>query len=104
MGGMSYTRCLVTGLCMLLGESLISWKSKNQDLVSKSSAEVEYQQCLMLSSRSYGFMDYLQILDFLNLILLSMMIIQVLFRLLLIQFFMRGPNTSKQIVIIYEKL
>ncbi|XP_049391406.1 uncharacterized mitochondrial protein AtMg00810-like [Solanum stenotomum] len=36
------TRRLVSGWCMFLGESLISWKSKKQDRVSKSSTEVEF--------------------------------------------------------------
>ena len=36
-------RCSITSFCFLLGTSLVSWRSKKQDVVSRSSTEVEYR-------------------------------------------------------------
>ncbi|RVW89893.1 Retrovirus-related Pol polyprotein from transposon TNT 1-94 [Vitis vinifera] len=58
------TRRSITGWCVFLGDALISWKSKKQDRVSKSSTESEYRAMSLACSEIIWLRGLLAELDF----------------------------------------
>ncbi|XP_047249858.1 receptor-like protein Cf-9 homolog [Capsicum annuum] len=75
--GCSDTRRSVISWCMFLGDSLISWKSKKQDHVSKPSIEDEYRAMSTACSKIVWLRGLLAEIGFPQLILLlSMLTIQ----------------------------
>lgn len=61
------TRRSVTGYVVLMGSSLVSWKSKKQSIVSKSSAEAEYRALSQTASEVTWLVRLLQELGVTNL-------------------------------------
>ncbi|XP_015063473.1 uncharacterized protein LOC107008801 [Solanum pennellii] len=90
------TRRYVMGWCRFLGDSLIFWKGKNQDRVSKSSTKNEYRAT---STVCYEIVWIRGLLDEIGFPQSNFTPLDTdnasAIQLLLIQFIMKGPNTLK---------
>jgi len=54
------TQRSVTGFCIFLGDSLVSWKAKKQSIVSRSSAKAEYHALASTASELVWLQQLLQ--------------------------------------------
>ncbi|GKA00411.1 ribonuclease H-like domain-containing protein [Tanacetum coccineum] len=66
------TRKSVTGYCVLLNNSLVSWKSKKQNTISKSSTEAEYRALASVTSEVIWILNFLKDLQIENLLPVSL--------------------------------
>ncbi|GJR87878.1 ribonuclease H-like domain-containing protein [Tanacetum coccineum] len=66
------TRKSVTGYCVFLNNSLVSWKSKKQNTLSKSSTEAEYRVLSSLTSEVIWILKILKDLQIENLLPVSL--------------------------------
>lgn len=63
-GSCKDSRHSTSGFCVFLGSSLISWKSRKQQVVSKSSAEAEYRSLSVVSDELFWLTNLLKELHF----------------------------------------
>lgn len=96
----SIPAALCNWFLLYLGDSLITWKSKKQITVSRSSAEVEYRS-MASASCELQWLISLHVDFRINFLLhlLCIVIIKQLCILLLIQFFMKELSILRWIVI-----
>ena len=60
------TRRFATGFCLVLGLSLVSWQSKKQYIVSRSSSEANYRALVQATCEAQWFLYLLQDLQLTN--------------------------------------
>ncbi|GJX97799.1 putative reverse transcriptase domain-containing protein, partial [Tanacetum coccineum] len=66
------TRKFVSGYCVFLNNSLVSWKSKKQNTLSKSSTEAEYRALASVTNEVIWILKFLKDLQIENLLLVSL--------------------------------
>ncbi|GJU62778.1 putative RNA-directed DNA polymerase [Tanacetum coccineum] len=66
------TRKSVTGYCVFINDNLISWKSKKQNTISKSSSEAEYRALASVTSEVIWILKVLKDLGYNNLLPVSL--------------------------------
>ncbi|GJZ90447.1 hypothetical protein Tco_0662374 [Tanacetum coccineum] len=66
------TKKYVTGYCVFLNKSLVSWKSKKQNTLSKSSTEAEYRALASVTSEVIWILNFLKDLQIENLLPVSL--------------------------------
>ena len=89
-----------TGYCFLLGDSLITWRSKKQTIVARSCTEAEYRALAALQLNLFGYVGYYRILVLTDPLQLNFtVIIEVLFKLLIMMSSMNVLNILRLIVI-----
>jgi uncharacterized protein (DUF2062 family) len=88
----------IMGYCFLLGDSLISWRSKKQSVVARSSTDAMYRALADTSSSSIG--SYRIWIPLRHPVLLCSVTVGVLFRLGIMMYFMNALNILRSIVIL----
>lgn len=92
------TRRSITRYVIHFGNSLVSWKSKKQHNVSKSSSEVEYRAMAVVASEITRLVRLLEEFGVVNLKPLTLQCdIQSAYTKHKTQFFIKEQNTSRQI-------